>query len=117
MFCVCLQKVLFIVVKRQSVYCVNKFEMPLLGLCVSAGTLMRNYGATNVAPTQEDRPLLSSKRRPRYRTRKRSWNEYELGDGSRWDRKPGTILLVMVSSNLLDRTDWATITSIQIVSS
>jgi hypothetical protein len=38
--------------------------MPLTGRCVSAGTLVRNYGATNVAPTQIDQPLLSSKRTP-----------------------------------------------------
>jgi hypothetical protein len=42
---------------------------------------MRNYGATNVAPTQEDKPLLSSKRRPHVQTRKRSWKEHELGHG------------------------------------
>jgi hypothetical protein len=43
--------------------------------CASAGTLVQNYGATNVAPTQKDKPLLSSKRGTHFQTRKRSWNQ------------------------------------------
>jgi hypothetical protein len=33
----------------ESVYGVQKVQMHLPGRCVSAGTLVRNYGATNVA--------------------------------------------------------------------
>jgi hypothetical protein len=33
---------------------------------VSADTLMRNYSATNVVPTQKDKSLLSSERRPHF---------------------------------------------------
>jgi hypothetical protein len=35
---------------------------------VSAGTLVLNYGPKNVAPTQKDQALLSSKRRPNLKT-------------------------------------------------
>jgi hypothetical protein len=38
--------------------------VPLPGRCVSAGTLVMNYCATNVAPTQKHQPLISSKRGP-----------------------------------------------------
>jgi hypothetical protein len=50
---------------------------------MSVGTLVRNYGATNLAPTQKDKPLLSSKKGPYFKTYKRSWNEHKLGYGSR----------------------------------
>jgi hypothetical protein len=43
--------------------------MPLPGRCMSAGTLVLNYGATNVAPTQEDQLLLSLKRMPNFQIR------------------------------------------------
>jgi hypothetical protein len=49
---------LFIVEKWQSMYVIRKVESPLSGRCVSAGTLMRNYGATNMAPTQKDKPNI-----------------------------------------------------------
>jgi hypothetical protein len=42
--------------------------MPLSGSCVNAGTLILNYGATNVAPIQKGQPLLSTKRRPHFQT-------------------------------------------------
>jgi hypothetical protein len=35
------------------VYDVPKVQMPLPGSCVSAGAVVRNYGATNVASTQK----------------------------------------------------------------
>jgi hypothetical protein len=41
--------------------------MPLPGCCMSVDTLMLNYGATNVASTQKDQPLLSLKRRPNFK--------------------------------------------------
>jgi hypothetical protein len=93
---------LFIVVKWQSVYGAHKVQMPLPGRWVSAGTLVRNYGATNLAPTQKDKPLLSSKRRPHFKTRKRSWNEQKFGHGSRGGPKPRTTVLARTSSNILD---------------
>jgi hypothetical protein len=74
--------------------------MPLPGCCVSAGTLMRNYGATNVAPTQKDKPLLSFKR-PRFQTYKPCWNEYK------WvptELETKISVLASASSNLLDWT-------------
>jgi hypothetical protein len=55
--------------------------MPLLGRCMGAGILVRNYGAINVAPTRKDKPLLSSKRRPHFQTHKRPWNERKFGHG------------------------------------
>jgi hypothetical protein len=60
----------------------------LTGHCVSASTLVLNYGATNVAPIPKDQPLLSSKRRPNFQTRKWSWNERKFGHESRWDPTP-----------------------------
>jgi hypothetical protein len=53
-----------------------KYEMP--GRCVSAGTLVPNYGAANVAPILKDQSLLSSKRRPHSQTYKWSRNEQIL---------------------------------------
>jgi hypothetical protein len=60
------------------------------------------YGATNVAPTQKDKPLLSSKRRPHFQTHKGPWNEHKLGHVSRWGPKRKTTVLARASSNLLD---------------
>jgi hypothetical protein len=60
MSCVYLAKELSIVVKWQSMYGFHKVPVPLPGRCVSAGTLVRNYGAENMAPSQEN---LSSRRR------------------------------------------------------
>jgi hypothetical protein len=68
---------------------------------MSAGVLIRNYGATNVAPTQKDKPLLSLERRPHLQTHKRSWNERKLVHGSRRSPKPRTTVLARASSNLL----------------
>jgi hypothetical protein len=90
--------------KWQSVYDVHKAQMPLLGRCVSAGTPVRNYGATNVAPTQKDRPLLTSKTSPHFQTNKRSWNKYILGHGSRRGAKPRTTVLARATSNSMDST-------------
>jgi hypothetical protein len=69
--------------------------------CVSVGTLVLNYGATNVAPTQKDEPLLSSKRRHHFETHKRSWKEQNFGHGSRRGPKPRTVVLAKASSNLM----------------
>jgi hypothetical protein len=44
---------LFIVVKRQSECSNHEVKMRLPGRCVSAGTLVRNCGATYEAPTQK----------------------------------------------------------------
>jgi hypothetical protein len=38
--------------------------MPLPGRCLSAGTLIQYYDATNVEPTQRDQPFISSKKSP-----------------------------------------------------
>jgi hypothetical protein len=86
----------------QSVYGVHKLKMPLPGRRVSAGTLMRNYNATNMGPIQRDKPLFLSKRRPHFPTYKRSWNEHKLGHGSRRASKPRTTVQARSSSNLLD---------------
>jgi hypothetical protein len=93
MYCVYLAWQLFIVVKWQSVYGVLWVQMPFPGRCVSAGALVRNCCATNMAPTQKDKPLLSSKRRPHFQTHKRSWNERKLGHASRRVSKPTTTVL------------------------
>jgi hypothetical protein len=50
----------------------------------------------------KDQPLLSSKRRPHYRTYKRSSNEQKLVHKSRRGPKSITTLLARASSNLLD---------------
>jgi hypothetical protein len=47
-----------------------------------------NYGATNVAPTQKDQPLLLSKRRPHFHTYKWSWNDKKFVHESRRGPKP-----------------------------
>jgi hypothetical protein len=80
-------------------YGVDKVQMPLPGHRVNAGTLKQN-----VVPTQKDKPLLSSKRRPHFQTHERSWKEYKLGHGSRQGLKPRTGVLVRASSSLLDWT-------------
>jgi hypothetical protein len=58
-------------------YGVREVQVPLTGRSVSAGVLMRNYGATNVAPTQKAQLLFSSKIRLHFQTRKWSWNEHK----------------------------------------
>jgi hypothetical protein len=77
-----------IVVKWQSVYGVHKVNMLLPGRFLSASTLVRNYHATNLAPTQKYQPLLSPKRRPQFQTHKGSWNEHKFGHGYRKGPKP-----------------------------
>jgi hypothetical protein len=99
--------VLFILVKWRSVYSVHK----ILGLCVSAGTLVRNYDATNMAPTQTDNHL-SSKRTSHFQTHKRSWKEHKLGHASWRGPKPSTPLLARTSSNLLDWTGFKILTAV-----
>jgi hypothetical protein len=54
-----------------------------------------------VAPTQEDQPLLSSKRRPHFQTHRWSWNEQQFGHESRRDPKPRITGLARAGSNLL----------------
>jgi hypothetical protein len=58
---------LFIIVKWQGVCGVRKVQMPFHGCCVSEGTLVLNYGATNVAPTQEDQPSLLAKEKTAFK--------------------------------------------------
>jgi hypothetical protein len=72
------------------------------GRCVSAGTFVLNYGATNMEPTQKGQPLLSSKTGPHLHTYKRPWKEWNSGHGSRRGPKPRTTLLARSSSNLLE---------------
>jgi hypothetical protein len=71
---------------------------------VSAGTVVRNYVATNVARNQAYQPLLSSKNRLHCQTHKRFWNEHKLGHRSRRVSKPRTTVLARASSSLLDWT-------------
>jgi hypothetical protein len=42
---------------------VHNIQIPSPGRSVSAGVLVRNYDATNMALTQKDQPFLSSKKR------------------------------------------------------
>jgi hypothetical protein len=86
-------------------YGVHKVQMSLPGRYVSAGALVLSYGATNVAPTQKDRPLLSWMRRPHVETHQRSWNEHKFFHGLRRGPKPRTTVLARVSRNLLDRAE------------
>jgi hypothetical protein len=65
------------------------------------GYTRAEYGTTNVAPTQKDQPLLSSKRWPYLQTRTWSWNEQKFGHKSTRGPKPGTTVLTRTSSNLL----------------
>jgi hypothetical protein len=67
-------------------YGVHKVQMPSAGCCVSADTLVRSYGATNMAPTQKDK-LLSPQWRPHFQTHKRAWNDYKSGHGSQWGQE------------------------------
>jgi hypothetical protein len=58
--------------------------MPSPGHWVSAGTLALNCGATNAAPAQKDQSLLSSKRRPNFKTHvalegKNIWSRVRAG--------------------------------------
>jgi hypothetical protein len=75
--------------------------MSLPGRCLSAGTVVLNYGATNMAPAQKDQPLLSSKRTSYFQTHKSSWNERKFGHESQRDPKPRISALARTSSNLL----------------
>jgi hypothetical protein len=43
---------------------VHEVQMPLPGRSVSAGTLVRNYGATDVVPIQTDQSLLCRREDP-----------------------------------------------------
>jgi hypothetical protein len=97
---------LFIVVKWQSLYGVHNVHTPLLGRCVRAGIFVPIYGATNLAPAQNEKPLLFSKRRPHFLTYKRSWNEHKFDDVSRRGPKPRTTVLARVRSSLLDSKEW-----------
>jgi hypothetical protein len=52
--------VLLTVAKLQSNSCAHMVHIPEPGSCVSGGTLVRNYGTINMAPTQK---INSSSRR------------------------------------------------------
>jgi hypothetical protein len=84
--------------------CILELHIWLWVDCVSAGTLLRNYGAIKVAPAQNDRPLLSSKRRSHCRTHKRFWNKQKLRLGFRRGSKPKTILLARANIKVLNWT-------------
>jgi hypothetical protein len=86
------------------VYVVYKVQMALPERCVSATTLVRNCGATNVARTQKDKPLLSVKTRPHLQTHKQSWNKYKLIHWFRWGSKLRTTVLSRTSSKFLNWT-------------
>jgi hypothetical protein len=43
--------------KLIKLYGVYKIQMPLPGYCVSAGTLVLNFGVTNMVPTQKHKTL------------------------------------------------------------
>jgi hypothetical protein len=101
---------------------------------VIAATIVRNYGATNVAPSQKDKSLLSMKERLHFLIYKPSWNKRkfrswvpkgpETGsdcmdeepqqfselDWARvpWDSERRISVLASASGNLLEgtRTDW-----------
>jgi hypothetical protein len=55
------------------VYGVHKLHILSPGSSVNAGTLVANYSAMIVAPTQKDQPLFSLKRRPRFQVHKKSF--------------------------------------------
>jgi hypothetical protein len=63
-----------------------KYKCPYLDAASVSGALFRNYGATNMAATQKDKPPLLPKSGPQFQTHKRSWNEHKLvmgPDGAR----------------------------------
>jgi hypothetical protein len=78
--------------------------MSLPGRSVSAGTLVPNYGVTNVKPTQKDQPLFSLKRGPHFQTHNWCWNEHNLGHRFWRVPKIRTTVLARASNNLLDCT-------------
>jgi hypothetical protein len=84
-----------------GVYGVHKLQIILPGRFVNAGTLVRNCGAVNVAPTQKEQPLSHGRGSSYIQTHERSWNEHKFGRGFRRDQKPKTYVLPRASSNLL----------------
>jgi hypothetical protein len=83
--------------------------MPLPGRRVSAGTLVLNHGATNVAHSQTNQTLLSSEMGPHLQTHERSLNgqNFVIGtDGVRnqerlcW-RGPAAIYMTLTLYRLL----------------
>jgi hypothetical protein len=54
-------------------YGVHKVQIPLPGCFVSASTLLQNCGATNMVPTQKDKPFPLSTRKLHFKTHTRSW--------------------------------------------
>jgi hypothetical protein len=57
---------------------VTTLLMALVGRCLDEGTHILNYGATKAAPTQEDQPFFSSKRRPHFQTHEWSWKAQKI---------------------------------------
>jgi hypothetical protein len=76
-------------------------QMSLRGRCMSMGTLVLIYGATNNAPTQKTQPSLSSKNKPHFEMHKYSRKEQKFGYGSRWAPKPRMNVEMRFTSNLL----------------
>lgn len=79
--------------------------MTLTGSSVSAGTLARNYGATNSVHTQKCQLLLSLKKILNFQTYKRSWKEEKSAHGSWRAQKRRMTVLARATRNLLDCTD------------
>jgi hypothetical protein len=53
-----------------------EYKCPHLDACECGCTRGGNYGSTNVAPSQKDKPLpFSSKKKPNFKTHTWSWNE------------------------------------------
>jgi hypothetical protein len=65
--------------ENDSVYGAHKLRMLLTGRGVMSLTLMRNYDATNAAPTQKHKPHLQ--------TNKQSWNQQKFGLDKHTDSK------------------------------
>jgi hypothetical protein len=104
---------LFIIVKWQSVYDTHRLQMPSPGRCVTADTFMLNYGATNMAPTHRDQPILSSKKRSHLQTHKRSWNALSAASTQISDHMtqgiPHTEILIEIFTHVTDtRAYWGT---------
>jgi hypothetical protein len=73
----------------------------------SARTLVQNYGATNMVPTQKDKTLHLSRRRPHFQTHTQRWKKHKLGQGTRWNLKPRITMLVRASQDIQEEpNEW-----------
>jgi hypothetical protein len=92
------------------------FPADVVGRSLNAGTVILNYEAKNMAPTQKDQPLPSSKRWPRFQTHERTWNEQKYGHVPRGDPKRRISMLARPSSKLLYCTALTSHRTLMIVS-